>query len=116
MKIQFWDDEAKESRVRDATPEEIAQAEQDAADHPPPVDAIPMLNLMLLLIEDGHLSTVQGALTSMSGTEGDRARAYWERAQTARRDNELVNQLWPQLYEDEAAFNAAWARAAAMNP
>lgn len=79
-------------------------------------EAIPMLNLHLVLIEDGHLETVEQAIAAMSGDAGQRARAYWAKALTARRDNEWVDLLWPQLYPDEAAFNDAWRRAAALNP
>lgn len=80
------------------------------------VEAIPMLNLQLVLIEDGKLAPAENAIMNMPGVEGQRARAYWARAQTARLDNVVVGLLWPQLYEDEAAFLDAWQRAAAMNP
>lgn len=115
MKIQYWDSTTKSAKLRDATPQEVAQFAEPST--PPALaDAVPMLNLYLVLIEDGHMSSVQGALTSMQGDDGLRARAYWDKALTARRDNALVNELWPMLYEDEAAFNEAWARAAALNP
>lgn len=81
-----------------------------------PVPAIPMLNLNLVLIEDEHLQTVENIIATMPGAEGQRARAYWSKALTARRDNELVNLLWPQLYASEAEFDSAWARAAALDP
>lgn len=79
-------------------------------------ESIPMLNLHLVLIEDGHLTTVEQTIAAMPGETGQRARAYWAKALTARRDNEFVNELWPDLYADEAAFDDAWRRAAAMNP
>lgn len=91
-----------------------------ASSTPPPAstlpDAIPMLNLHLVLIDDGHLTTVQEYIASMEGDDGLRAQALWTQALTARRDNWLVNILWPKLYADEAAFNDAWRRAAALNP
>lgn len=92
--------------------------EADPLPPPEPVlpDAIPMLNLHLVLIEHGHLETVEQMLAAGTGAEGARARAYWNKAMTARRDNELVQSLWPALYGTEEAFNAAWARAAALNP
>ena len=96
---------------------------KDAPVEPPPppgsvllVESIPMLNLHLVLIEDEHLDTVEATLKAMQGKEGKQARAYWNKALTARRSNALVNQLWPTLYVDEAAFNDAWARAAALQP
>ena len=79
-------------------------------------EAIPMLNLQLVLIDDDKLDTVKATLDSMEGADGAKARAYWIKALTARRDNYLVNLMWPLLYTSEAEFNAAWARAAAMNP
>lgn len=93
--------------VRDETPEEAAAKI---------VEAVPMLNLQLVLIEDGKLETVEAILNSLTGAEGAKARAYWLKALTARRDNYLVAQLWPAIGYDEAGFNAAWARAAALNP
>ena len=79
-------------------------------------DAVPMLNLQLVLIDDGKLVTVETILGAMEGDDGLRARAYWHKAQTARRDNYLVGELWPAIGYDEAGFNDAWARAAAKNP
>lgn len=104
--------------LRDATAVEIAEiaSRQIEANRPDAVQAVPMLNLHLVLIDDGHLTTVQQMIASMEGDDGLRARAMWEKAQTARRDNWLVQALWPQLYADEAAFNSAWRRAAALDP
>lgn len=87
-----------------------AQAPDTAA------ESIPMLNLQLVLIEDGKLAPAENAIMNMPGTEGQRARAYWNRALSARLNNTVVALLWPQLYEDEAAFLDAWRRAAAMDP
>lgn len=78
--------------------------------------AIPMLNLHLVLIEDGHLLAVENAIAAMPGDAGLRARAYWSKALTARIDNPLVSTLWPLLYDSEADFNTAWARAASLDP
>lgn len=85
---------------------------------PPPAvpESVPMLNLQLILIEDAKLAAVQTILDSMTGAEGARAQAYWSKALTARRDNYLVASLWPAIGYDEAGFNAAWLRAAALNP
>lgn len=116
MKVCYWDAETQSQQERDMTPEEIAQQVIDAAAAAAPVEAIPMLNLQLVLIDDGHLATVQDIIANMEGDDGLRARAHWEKALTARRDNPLVNLLWPMLYENEAAFNDAWARATAMDP
>ncbi|MBZ2208466.1 hypothetical protein [Massilia soli] len=93
--------------LRDETPEEAAAKI---------AESVPMLNLQLVLIEDAKLDTVQAILDSMTGADGAKARAYWAKALTARRDNYLVAQLWQAIGYDEAGFNAAWARAAALNP
>lgn len=114
--IQYWDEKRRESLTRDMTPEERAQAAADATVVVVPPKSVPMLNLHLVLIDDGHLSKAQSTITSMKGVEGLRARAYWDKAVTVRRDSPLISHLWPVLYPDAAAFEAAWARAAAMNP
>jgi hypothetical protein len=79
-------------------------------------EAVPMLNLKLQLIEDGKLATVEAILDGIAGDDGLKARAYWQNALTARRDNYLVNMLWPALYATEVEFNTAWALAAALQP
>lgn len=82
----------------------------------PPASSIPMLNLQLVLIEDGHLSRAEDIIETMPGAAGQRARAYWARALTARLDNEFVTLLWPELYANQVAFLAAWQRAADLAP
>ncbi|GGX98996.1 hypothetical protein GJV26_15935 [Massilia dura] len=82
----------------------------------PPAASIPMLNLQLALIDDGKLVQAEAIIAEMPGDDGLRARAYWARAQTARLDNDVVQALWPQLYETDEAFLASWRRAAEMNP
>jgi hypothetical protein len=86
------------------------------ADPAPPPESIPMLNLQLALIDDGKLVQAEAIIAEMPGDDGLRARAYWARALTARLDNEVVGLLWPQLYGNEDEFQAAWRRAAEMNP
>ena len=81
-----------------------------------PAESVPMLNLQLILIEDGKFGTVEAILSGMEGDDGLRARAYWAKALTARRDNYLVDMLWPAIGYTEATFNDAWTRAAALNP
>ncbi|GGY68110.1 hypothetical protein [Pseudoduganella albidiflava] len=86
---------------------------------PPPVsevDGVPMLNLKLILVDDGKMTSAETIINGMEGDDGARARAYWTAAQTARRDNWLVNMMWPQLYASEEEFNDAWQRAAALDP
>lgn len=102
--------------LRNATAEEIAEIEMRQGGKSAMQDSVPMLNLHLVLIDDGHLETVQQMIAGMEGDDGLRARAMWEKAQTARRDNWLVQAMWPHLYENEAAFDAAWGRAAALDP
>lgn len=79
-------------------------------------DSIPMLNLQLVLIEDGKLDEAEEAIAALTGSDGQRARAYWSRAMTARLDNDLVQSLWPLLYASQDDFLDAWSRASAMNP
>ena len=116
--ICYWDEVAGEQRERDSTQEEDSQRDVDlaAASVRHPVAAVPMLNLQLILIDDGKLAAVEGIIASMEGDDGARARAYWAKALTARRDNYLVEQLWPAIGYDLEGFNSAWARAAALAP
>lgn len=79
-------------------------------------ESVPMLNLQLVLIDDGKLDTVEAIIKAATGADGAKARAYWAKAQTARRDNFLVEQLWPAIGYTETTFNDAWARAAALKP
>jgi len=92
---------------------EYVSPEQPA---PEPAESVPMLNLQLILIDDEKLSAVETIINGLAGEAGARARAYWAKALTARRDNYLVDQLWPAIGYDLAGFNDAWARAAALNP
>ncbi len=101
-----------------------ANAARDGLEELPPAgpkpeplaESIPMLNLQLVLIEDGKLDDAEAAIAAFPGVDGQRARAYWSRAMTARLDNDLVQALWPTLYDSQEAFLSAWARGAAMNP
>lgn len=79
-------------------------------------ESVAMLNLQLVLINDGKMAQVEYIINNMEGDDGARARAYWAKALTARRDNYLVEQLWPAIGYDLAGFNDAWRRAAALNP
>jgi hypothetical protein len=117
-KVCYWNSETQSQEVRDMTPEELAQQAIDiaAAAVPAVAESVPMLNLQLVLIEDGKLGAVESLLAGMAGDDGARARAYWAKALTARRDNYLVDMIWPALGYDAAGFDAAWARAAALNP
>lgn len=81
-----------------------------------PAESVSMLNLKLILIDDGKLTTVQQILDSIPGDDGLKAKAYWSSALTARRDNYLVNQLWPSIGYTQETFDDAWRRAAVLNP
>ena len=89
---------------------------EDEAPPAPLAESVDMLNLQLVLIDDGKLAQVEAIIGGKAGDDGARARAYWSKARTARRDNYLVAQLWPAIGYTEAAFNDAWRRAAALNP
>jgi hypothetical protein len=118
FQVCYWNEKAGRQEVRDSTPAEDAQRTLDitaAAAEAAPA-SIPMLNLQLALIDDGKLAQAEAIIADMPGGDGQRARAYWARAQNARLDNEVVGILWPQLYDSEDAFKEAWHRAAEMNP
>jgi len=118
-KICYWDEKTKSQKERDSTPAEDAQRVTDMATATapaPPAESVDMLNLQLVLIDDDKLAAVETIIAGMKGAAGARARAYWTKARTARRDNYLVETLWPAIGYDLAGFNDAWARAAALDP
>lgn len=98
MKICYWDSELGVQGERDATPVEIAQAALDAAAATAPLipQSIPRLNARLTLL--GHFFPsgtsywvdIVAFVAAIPGAAGDQARAYFEDAQTWRRDNALV--------------------------
>jgi hypothetical protein len=118
FQICYWDEKEGRQKLRNSTPDEDAQRAADiaAAAVQPVPQSIPMLNLQLALIDDGKLGQAEAIIADMPGEDGQRARAYWARALTARLDNDVVQALWPQLYDDDEAFLAAWQRAATMDP
>jgi hypothetical protein len=61
---------------------------------PPPIPRIvTMRQARLALSRSGLLTTVNGALATMAGTEGEEARIEWEFSGTVERDKALVQSL-----------------------
>lgn len=102
---------------------EVAQAQNGAwvvlpeypATEPPPVPpVVPMLNARLALIAGGHMGAVNAHLAGMVGVDGDQARAYFEFAQSVRRDHSLVDGLRVALGLTPAQIDAMFIAAAAL--
>ena len=96
------------------------QAEYDASQGAPteqPVpDAVPMLNAHLALISAGWMPGVREYLDALPGAEGLLARTYFEKAQTVRRDHQLVQAIPAALGKTSAEVDALFVAAAALNP
>lgn len=78
-------------------PEQIIQIKSAPAPAPVIPDAITMRQARLALLDAGLLATVDQAIASMSGVEGEAARIEWEYAMEVRRDSPLIAALGPAL-------------------
>lgn len=72
------------------------EVEIDAPVLPIP-DAVTMRQARLSLLGAGMLASVDEAIASMPGVEGEAARIEWEYAQEVRRDSPLIAALGPAL-------------------
>lgn len=79
----------------------VSGAWQEVAEVP---EWIPMLNAHLVLIEDGWMPDVRAYLDGLTGIEGEQARAYFDKAQTMRRDHPLVQGFPRTDAEKDALF------------
>lgn len=64
---------------------------------PPVPPSVTARQARLVLLGAGLLSTVEGALASMSGMQGEAARIEWEYALAIERDSQLIQALAPAL-------------------
>lgn len=93
-----------------------------AGNTPEPADpvapAVPTVVTMrqarLALLQAGLLGTVNSAVATMTGAEGDAARVTWEFSTEVRRTDPLVAQLAAQLGLDDAALDDLFTKAAAL--
>jgi len=74
---------------------------------------VTMRQARLALLEAGLLASVEAAIASMTGTEGEAARIEWEYATELRRDHPLVVSLVPALGLTDAQLDALFLSAAA---
>jgi hypothetical protein len=83
---------------------------------PPPVipQAVTMRQARLALLGAGVLATVDAAIASMEGIEGDAARIEWEYAHEIRRDSPLVTAMSGLLGLDEAALDQLFLTASTL--
>lgn len=88
----------------------------EPADPPPPVviTSVTMRQARLALLQAGLLGTVNSAVATMTGAEGDAARVTWEFSTEVRRTDPLVVQLAAQLGLDDAALDDLFTKAAAL--
>lgn len=116
-KICYWDDVAREQMERDSTPEEDAQREADigAAAAPTIPQRVPMLNAHLVLIECGWMPEIRAYLNAIPGAAGEKARTYFDKAQTMARDHDLVLAIPAALGKTEAEVDALFVAAATLN-
>jgi hypothetical protein len=92
LKVDYWDVEENCQKQRDMTVDEIAQRELDLAQAAVLVvpTQIPMLNARLALIAAGWMTAVKTYTDTMTGVEGEQARAFLEYALNVRRDHWMV--------------------------
>lgn len=98
MKFDYWNPDTMSMGQRDATPAEVAEVAARVAAAAVPVvpEFVPRLNARLTLLgrafPDGtnYWTDITSFVTAIAGAAGDQARAYFEDAQTWRRDNSLV--------------------------
>ncbi|MEH6435775.1 hypothetical protein [Massilia sp. DD77] len=102
---------------RDCTPEEIAEIDERRAQAARPVvpDRIPMLNAHLVLIDEGWMPELRAFLDTMPGPEGEKARAYFDKALTMARDHDLVLAIPAVLGKTEAEVDQLFIKAGALN-
>jgi hypothetical protein len=81
------------------------------APEPTVPESVPMLNACLVLIQAGYWDDVR----SFVAAQGQLAVAMFERAQTMRRDNGLVN-AWAQARGKTGELDGLFIAAAALNP
>ena len=93
-----------------------------AGNSPKPADPIAqsvptvvtMRQARLALLQAGLLGTVNSAVATMPGAEGDAARVTWEFSTEVRRTDPLVAQLATQLGLDDVALDGLFTTAAAL--
>ena len=93
-----------------------------AGNSPEPADpvtpAVPTVVTMrqarLALLQAGLLGTINSAVATMTGAEGDAARVTWEFSTEVRRTDPLVAQLAAQLGLDDAVLDDMFTKAAAL--
>ena len=75
---------------------------------------VTMRQARLALLQANLLGTVNSAVATMPGAEGDAARVTWEFSTEVRRTDPLVAQLAAQLGLDDAALDDMFTKAAAL--
>lgn len=98
---------------REATPEEIAawEALRTARSKK---KSVTMRQARLALLQAGLLTTVNNAVASMTGAQGEAARIEWEYSGEVQRDKALVQALAPVLGLTDAQLDALFVAAAAL--
>jgi hypothetical protein len=82
---------------------------------PPAVPAsVTMRQARLALLAAGKLETVNSAIASMAGAEGDVARIEWEYAREVRRDSPLMASMMPVLGMTDAEIDALFVTAESL--
>ncbi|MES2349974.1 MAG: hypothetical protein V4641_20610 [Pseudomonadota bacterium] len=112
--VCYWDSETNEQRERDETPGELAER-MIRVNAPAPVpQRIPMLNAHLVLIDAGWFDDVLAYLASIPGPDGQKARAYFDKALTMERNNPLVLGIPAALGKTDAEVDALFTAADAL--
>lgn len=96
------------------TPEEIAQADADAAAPASVPSMVTMRQARLALLGAGLLANVDAAIDAMSEPTKSAARIEWDYSSAVQRHNGFVSQLGPALGLSEAQIDALFRVAATL--
>lgn len=98
----------------DAVMAVYAAHDPDAVLADPVPEVVSMRQARLALLKSGLLATVQSAVDSMPGAEGDAARIEWEFSSTVERNRPLVQSLGAALSLTEAQLDDLFRIAATL--
>lgn len=114
--VDYWDDEAKEQKTRDATDEEIAEinARKTDAMLPEVPQSIPRKAARLALLNARKFHLIQPAINSMPEPQRTRTQIEWDDSLTFERDNVTVALLAEAIGLDDDHLDALFIAAAVL--
>lgn len=96
-KICYWDVEAQEQRVRDATAEEAYELDARKIAPVPVPQMVTMKQARLALFQEGYLNQIQPVIDGLSDPIKTEALIQWEYSTTVERDNQFCTLLGTEI-------------------